>query len=272
MRSLAHALGLTRENGRFLQATHAKDDRVEGFLDRMDGLTPSLLLLDDANMPDVSGAMEEAVRLSERAQAMELPLLIVLTVQDAPEGLALSARLLGRAFFLRMDAPAPDHAWKPAPITNPSAQRAVALSSLRQILAPGQDVPGMIEEAAGAIAQGPGGIGYRLDRRTLNETWSFCSRMARMSRLQESGYPGSGPVHGCYRHAGWDGLKRLIKLPELLCDMPRCMALMDTPLPLPPCNGSIPIKNDRERPGDMLKCVKRPTASGHGIMIKDCMV
>lgn len=235
VRSLAHALGLTRENGRFLQATHAKDDRVEGFLDRMDGLTPSLLLLDDANMPDVSGAMEEAVRLSERAQAMELPLLIVLTVQDAPEGLALSARLLGRAFFLRMDAPAPDHAWKPAPITNPSAQRAVALSSLRQILAPGQDVPGMIEERLERLRKALEEIGYRLDRRTLNETWSFCSRMARMSRLQEADIL---DLALCQRVlpamlAGME-LKQLIKLPELLCDMPRCMALMDTPLPLPP--------------------------------------
>jgi hypothetical protein len=208
---------------------------VEGFLDRMDGLTPSLLLLDDANMPDVSGAMEEAVRLSERAQAMELPLLIVLTVQDAPEGLALSARLLGRAFFLRMDAPAPDHAWKPAPITNPSAQRAVALSSLRQILAPGQDVPGMIEERLERLRKALEEIGYRLDRRTLNETWSFCSRMARMSKLQEADIL---DLALCQRVlpamlAGME-LKQLIKLPELLCDMPRCMALMDTPLPLPP--------------------------------------
>jgi hypothetical protein len=59
--------------------------------------------------------------------------------------------------------------------------------------------------------------------------------MARMSKLQEADIL---DLALCQRVlpamlAGME-LKQLIKLPELLCDMPRCMALMDTPLPLPP--------------------------------------
>ena len=234
VRQLARALGLNRENGRFLQLQRPPYSRAQALLERMDPKAPAILLLDDANLPAAADAVEQAICLQDMARDKGVPLWVALTVQDGPEGLPLPPRLLSRAFLLRLKAPAADQPWKPAALEQGPVKETVALPALTQLLDRTGHLPGAVEDRLARLRQALDQVGYRLDRRTLDEIWLFCGGLIRTGRMEDM-----DALDAALRQRALPAmlatmeLEQLIKLPHLLQDMPRCLELMEQPLPLP---------------------------------------
>ena len=234
VRQLARALGLNRENGRFLQLQRPPYVQAQALLDRMDRKAPAILLLDDANLPCASGAIEQAICLQDMARDRDVPLWVVLTVQDAPEGLPLPPRLLSRAFLLRLEAPAADQPWKPAALDQRPVEKTVALSALTQLLADASHLPCAVEDRLTRLRQALAQIGYRLDRRTLDELWLFCVGLIRTGRMEDmAALDAALKQRALPAMLATMELEQLVQLPHIFQDMPRCLTLMDQPLPLP---------------------------------------
>lgn len=234
VRQLAAALGLSGQAGRFLETRTPDDARIPAFLDHCDALTPSILLIDDINLAG-DRAINDAIRIQEEAHAKGIPLCIMLTVQDAPDGHPLSARLLARAFLVRLDAAPVDARWKPPTLSKPAPERAVALSAIRDILSPESDLEGEVVNRIATLRARLGEMGYLIDRRTLNELWIYCTSIVRAGRLT-----GMQALDRALASRALPAMLaamdmgQLAALPEMLSDMPLCVKLMDEPLPLPP--------------------------------------
>ncbi|MEG1844349.1 MAG: hypothetical protein RR296_08900 [Clostridia bacterium] len=235
VRQLAAALGLSGEVMRFAEARSADDDKVRELLDVCDGLTPCMVLFDDVNLPDNQAALDGILRLHESCRVKNLPLYLVLTVQDAPEGQPMPARLLSRGFLIRLDATPVEAAWKPSPLTPATPERAVALSALERIFAPQDELEPEVENRMNQLRRRLSEIDYAIDRRTLSELWNFCASVQKSSRG-----PGLDALDRAISERALPTMlaamdeRQLLRLPEFLCDLPRAMTLMAQPLPLPP--------------------------------------
>lgn len=233
-RALVAALGLSGPASRFVQTRSAEDPALERLLESADDLTLSAVLIDDVN--DLCGDVPCAniIALQERIYAKNAPVVVMLTAQDSPDGKPLSARLLGRAFLIRLSPTAADAPWKPRPRTTPQPGRSPSLASLKKIFAPGE-IPGEVENRLNALRQGLADIGWTLDRHTLDQTWAYCAAVTRMmtcSPLEALDWALSQRALPAML-AAMD-LPALRVLPSLLTGLPRCKKLMDEPLPLPP--------------------------------------
>ncbi len=233
-RALVAALGLASPASRFLQTRSAEDPALERLLEGADDLTLSAALIDDVN--DLGGDVPcaDIIALQERIYAKNVPVVVVLTAQDSPDGKPLSARLLGRAFLIRLSPAAADAPWKPRPRTTPQPDRSPSLASLHKIFAP-SEIPGEVENRLNALRQGLAGIGWTLDRHTLDQTWAYCAAVTRMmtcTPLEALDWALSQRALPAML-AAMD-LPALRVLPSLLTGLPRCKKLMDEPLPLPP--------------------------------------
>ncbi len=233
-RALGAALGLSSPASRFVQTRSAEDPALERLLEGADDLTLSAALIDDVN--DLGGDVPCAhiIGLQERIYAKNAPVVVMLTAQDSPDGKPLSARLLGRAFLIRLSPTAADAPWKPRPRATPQPGRSPSLASLQKIFAPGE-IPGEVENRLNALRQGLAGIGWTLDRHTLDQTWAYCAAVTRMmtcAPLEALDWALSQRALPAML-AAMD-LSALRVLPSLLTGLPRCKKLMDEPLPLPP--------------------------------------
>ena len=233
-RALAAALGLSGEASRFVQTRSVSDPAIDRLLESSDGLTLSAALIDDVNDCDGDVPCAHIIGLQERITAQSAPVVLMLTAQDAPDGKPLSARLLGRAFLVRLSPTAADAPWKPRPRTEPAPGRSPELSALKKIFAPGE-IPGEVENRLNALRAGLASLGWTLDRHTLDQTWSYCAAVIRMmscTPLEALDWALSQRAMPAML-AALD-LPALRELPGLLNGLPRCRKLMDQPLPLPP--------------------------------------
>ena len=233
-RALAAALGLSGASSRFVQTRSAEDPAIDRLLTSADSLTLSAALIDDVN--DLGGDVPCAhiIGLQERIHAQSTPVVLMLTAQDAPDGKPLSARLLGRAFLIRLSPTAADAPWKPRPRTIPDPSCSPSLAALKKIFAPGA-LPGEVENRLNALRAALAPLGWTLDRHTLDQTWSYCAAVTRMmtcSPLEALDWALSQRAIPAML-AAMD-LPALRALPSLLAGLPRCRKLMDQPLPLPP--------------------------------------
>ncbi len=234
-KSLAAALGLSGAAGRFVQARSADDDAIYSLLEKGDHLTPLMVLIDDFNTSDSARAAQRVANLQERALSMDTRLFILLTCQDPPDGQPISARLLSRAFFLRMRAPGVDTPFKPRRLSSVAGGKAVSLSALERLFAPAENLPGEIEARISRLRAALEKAGCLLDRRTLNQLWNFCASAREHMTMDCAGLLDLALKWRVMPAllAGMD-LNALHELPSLIPDMPRCLSLMDQPLPLPP--------------------------------------
>lgn len=234
VRQLAAALGLAGDCRRFVEAQSAEDDEVQDLLSRCDRLTPSIVMLDDINLYDSDEKINGAIRLQEQASARNLPLCLMITVQDAPEGKPLTARLLNRSFFIRLDPASAASRWKPAALSAPNPDRAVSLHALEAILEPRQELESEVEGRLAKLRRQLEEIGWPIDRRTLNELWHYCASVDRAGRrtgLQALDW--ALAQRALPAMLATMDLKQLTQLPAIFVDLPVCLKLMEQPLPLP---------------------------------------
>ena len=233
-RALVAALGLNEASSRFVQTRSASDSAIDRLLTSADGLTLSAALIDDMN--DLGGDVPCAhiIGLQERIYAQNAPVVLILTAQDAPDGKPLSARLLGRAFLIRLSPTTANAPWKPRPRTAPEPGRSPSLAALKKIFLPGE-LPGEVENRLNALRAALAPLGWTLDRHTLDQTWSYCAAVTRMmtcSPLEALDWALAQRAMPAML-AALD-LPALRVLPSVLTGLPRCLKLMDQPLPLPP--------------------------------------
>ena len=266
-RTLAAALGVAApEYGRFVEMQPDEDARslasligeiapsgvpvvrrpeLKRVLEAGCDTVPALLMIDDANRAPVErtlGALLSQLdenapgRLQTGLGAITLnpALRLLLTLQDASEGACVDARLLDRAFMIRL---APEHAdtpWQPRRRVQPRPEKAVSMATLKGVFKPDGDVPGEIVERMKALREKLAGVGVYLSRRALDDMYAYCAAVSPLmtaSPLEVLDYAfAQRAMPTILASANLDALHAL---PSILPDMPRSLSLLLAPLPLP---------------------------------------
>ncbi len=264
-RALGAALGL-RENGLFYEIQAQNDWTSLGALIsvpsatgvplvRLPGLrnlltckeenAPCLLMIDDANRAPVEQYAGELLTLGEEGApnalhtgAEELPLpsalRVVMTVSEEPAAHALTEGLLSRAWMIRLELPDEESPWGAPAGKLPAVDTAVSLRALQTLFAPGAEVPGEVAERMESLRRKLADRGVRLSRRVLSDTHDYVSaalphmQCEPMELLDRALAQRVMPV----LLASAD-LTVLRDVGELFADMPRCLALLNTRIPVP---------------------------------------
>ena len=232
-RELAAALGLASD--RFVQVGEPTDVEAKALIDNSDGLSPVMVLIDDFNTGDCERRMGDIIALQESVAAKNVPLILMLTAQDAPEGKPLAARLLTRSFMIRLDDASAQLEWRPSAKRKTDMQPAASLVALRKAFSSNGDVPVALVDRLEKLRTALGKLNCVLDRRTLSALWSYCASALPLQPGKPLAVLDAGiaqrvmPVLMASMDIG-----SLRQLPELVADMPRSLALIDQPLPLPP--------------------------------------
>ena len=156
-----------------------------------------------------------------------------MTVQDS--GSAMSGELLDRAWLMRLNNEPSDSAWPPVSGTLPHPEKAVSLATLKKVFKPGADLPGEVVERVRVLREKLAANGMYLSRRVLTDLYNYCSAVLPymtckpLEVLDRALAQRAMPV--LLATASLDGLHALNKL---LPDMPHCLSLLTSTLPLPP--------------------------------------
>ena len=212
-------------------------------LSLQDRLTPAILMIDEANNALIDCYAGELIALGEPGAPATLTtaaapislhpqLRVIMTVQD--DGFPLTARLLDRAFMIRLPRPS-----LTAPVTDSSgggaqASEAVSLDALLKIFQNGRELPGELTHRLQRLREQLAEYGVSISRRAIADVYRYvgatlhmmqCEPMEILDRaLQQRALPAI--------LASAD-LRALKALPGLLEGLPRCFDLLNQPLALP---------------------------------------
>lgn len=158
---------------------------------------------------------------------------LLFTVRDS--GKPLGGELLERAWLLRLKPEAADTPWLPRETALPCPEKAVSLDALKQIFAPSADVPGEVTERMRVLREKMAACGMLLSRQILNDLYRYCSAVLpymTCTPLEVLDYAlAQRAMPTLLATANLDALHTLNRL---LPDMPRCLSLLTSTLPLPP--------------------------------------
>lgn len=238
IRLLAAALGLTvpgsrrfacldsdvknaREDARFKALTRFEDDR-----------TLRVVMLDDVNRTAQDDQSRGLLTRFEDGENQSLR--VVMTALDDQIGYPLDARLLDRAFLVRLPAPDIDM-WRAAQPVPAPAEKTPSLDAIRRAFHPATEIPGEVEARVHTLLERLKALGITLSARTLEDMHAYCAAAIPLM----TGAPKKALDYAFAQRAlpyilATARLDALKKLPELLCDMPVSLALLHCPLPLPP--------------------------------------
>ena len=238
IRLLAAALGLTapgsrrfacldadvknaREDARFKALTRFEDDR-----------TLRVVMLDDVNR----SAQDDQSRglLTRFEDGENESLRVVMTALDDQIGYPLDARLLDRAFLVRLPAPDIDM-WRAAQPVPAPAEKTPSLDAIRRAFHPATEIPGEVEARVHTLLDKLKALRITLSVRTLEEMHAYCAAaIPLMTASPKKALDYAFAQRALPYILATARLDALRKLPELLCDMPVSLALLNCPLPLPP--------------------------------------
>ena len=266
-RTLAAALGVAApEYGRFVEMQPDEDARslasligeiapsgvpvvrrpeLKRVLEAGCDTVPALLMIDDANRAPVERTLGTLLsQLDENAPGrlqtglgaitINPALRLLLTLQDASEGACVDARLLDRAFMIRLAPERADTPWQPRRRVPPQPEKAVSMATLKAIFKTDGDVPCEIVERMKALREKLAGVGVYLSRRALDDMYAYCAAVSPLmtaSPLEVLDYAfAQRAMPTILASANLDALHAL---PSILPDMPRSLSLLLAPLPLP---------------------------------------
>ena len=268
VRTLAAALGIAAPRlGRFVELQPESDwhslgrmieeigpngvpvvkmPELKRVLETEDEAVPAMLMLDDANRAPVDRYLGDLLSQTDRDAAGRLvtgagslrlsgALRVFLTLQDAAEGMVIGAKLLDRAWLLRLTCEAPDTPWQPRKAAPPHPDKAVSMETFRKVFDTSRDVPGEILERMKLLREKLGAVGVRISRRALDDMYDYCAAVTPLMTC-----PPIAVLDYAFAQRAMPAilacanLDALHALPELLPDMPRSLNLMLAPLPLPP--------------------------------------
>lgn len=238
IRLLASALGLTapgsrrfacldadvknvREDARFKALTRFEDDR-----------TLRVVMLDDVNRT----AQDDQSRglLTRFEDGENESLRVVMTALDDQIGYPLDARLLDRAFLVRL--PAPDvGTWRAAQPMPAPAEKTPSLDAIRRAFHPATELPGELDARVHTLLEKLKALRITLSARTLEDMHAYCAAaVPLMTAAPKKALDYAFAQRALPYILATARLEALRRLPEILCDMPVSLALLHCPLPLPP--------------------------------------
>ncbi len=234
--ALAGALGLNQQGSeRYVRLDPScpdvrKNEALKALLRAEDGLTQRFILLDDINafpVPDQSrGLLTQADGFKNRG------ITLIMTCLDDNIGYPLQSRVLDRAFTVRIRR-GKRGSWGPAPQL-PNACKAPALESVRRAFA-GTEVPGVITDRFERLCGKLESAGIFLSPRTRSDMYAYCSAVIPLMTGE--------PIEALDRAVAQRALPHILataklsaleRLPEIMCDLPLSVSLLNEPLALPP--------------------------------------
>lgn len=240
VRNLASALGLNSPGARRFaclapgQKSALEDAKFKALTRYEDMNTLRILMLDDANqLPDA----DQARGLTTWAEDpdRETSLRVVMTVMDDQIGYPLNTRLIDRAFMIRLSPAAPT-AWTASKPTLKNADKTVSLAAIEKIFAPADHtLPGEIVNRMQVLIEKLEKMNISISGRALSDMYAYCAACIPLMTCPPKAVLDYALSQRAIPHIlATARIEVLEKLPELLSDMPRCLNLMNLPLPFPP--------------------------------------
>ena len=235
--ALAAALGLCQPGAkRYVklppEVTEArKSPAVRALIHAGDALTPRALLLDDINALPIADQSRGLISFADDPANEDFTLMM--SCLDDQIGYPLQPRLLDRAFFLRLKAEKPS-GWKKAGSDAP-AKAAPALECWKKIFSSDAPLPAEVVSRFAALEGRLETLGIRLSPRTRSDMYAYCAAVIPLMT--------GTPLEALDRAFAQRALPFLMAtaqpdvikaLPDLLCDMPISISLLNQPIALPP--------------------------------------
>ncbi len=187
---------------------------------------PLMVTIEDANR-----APDADITLSLLEQEN---LILISLIDDAGSGFPVSADAFARAAMLRLEPARADLPWKAISCTAEQYDlpRPETLSGAFTADAGIQPSPA-IQQKLAALRLSLAALGSRISRRALDRMWRYCSIMQHLEVTDEADALDRAFAQFALPTLLAEAkLECLAALPELLQDMPRCMALLKAPLPI----------------------------------------
>lgn len=217
-RALAATLGAVG-SGRFVEIA---DGPLPEAL-QAQGELPAVVLVRGANdRPDA--------RIDRGLWGTSDQLIVISAVEDS--GHPLRAGQLDRGFFLRLEPAGATQAWRPA--APAAALPRVTLDALRAaLLRNAKEIPEALNRRLQKLRDALAVHGVYLSRHSLKLMWHYCAAMLALSDLAPEEVLDMAFAQKALPCILAEApLEALIELRALLAGMPRCLALLDAPLPI----------------------------------------
>ena len=230
---LAAALGINKADRCAYLTPSAKTDACKDILACDEAETPVLAVVDDVNL--ISDDAVSAALLTHLESGRANPALrLIATAQDAPAGYPLRARLLDRAFMIRLGNVSAEADWTPAPVCIEEPELAVSQAALAAAFAPdAAAIPENVLERMKKLREALKAKGILLSRRTLNAMWTYCAAVTKlMQRDALAVFDLAFAQRALPSILASASLEALHALPAILSDMPVSLGLLHKPLAL----------------------------------------
>ncbi len=230
---LAAALGVTKAGRCAHLAPAAKADVCDEITACADTDVPVLAVLDDVNL--VSDDAVSTALLAHLESGKANPALrLIATAQDAPAGYPLRARLLDRAFMIRLGNVSAEADWTPAPVSIADVELTVSQNALATAFTPDAgSIPDAVRERMKKLREALKAQGVLLSRRTLDAMWTYCAAVTKlMQRDALAVFDLAFAQRALPSILASASLEALHALPTILSDMPVSLELLDQPLAL----------------------------------------
>ncbi|MBQ3080208.1 MAG: hypothetical protein IJC48_09475 [Clostridia bacterium] len=239
VRDAVSALGLNAPGSRRFVCINAGEDSVLKnaefkALTRFDDMnTLRVLMLDDANQLPVADQARGLTTWAED-ENRESALRVIMTVLDDQIGYPLNPRILDRSFMIRMDR-ANDLSWTSAKKSVRNAEKTVQLNALLKIFDGSGHIPGEVINRLQVLREKLAALNVSISGRALSDMYAYCASCIPLMTVPPKAVLDYALSQRAVPHIlATAKIEVLDRLPELLSDMPRCLSLMNQPLPLPP--------------------------------------
>ncbi|MGI6239899.1 MAG: hypothetical protein ACOYI5_09785, partial [Christensenellales bacterium] len=156
----------------------------------------------------------------------------VMTVQDSADGHAMPARLLDRAFLLRLRAEEAGGAWGRAARVAAKSEFVLTASALRSLfLIDARNIAPQVAARMEAIRAALAGHDVRISRRALDAMWRYCAAVTpHLTMTPLEAFDLAFSQRALPAVVALAGVDALHALPNILEGMPRSLALLAQPL------------------------------------------
>ncbi|MBQ3668532.1 MAG: hypothetical protein II920_04825 [Clostridia bacterium] len=235
--ALAGAMGLMQKNAyRFARLDCDSDDAKKciGFAEQLkcdDMMTQRLMLLEDINMKRVPDQSRGLLAFADEAKRDGITLMM--TCLDDQVGYPLQPRLLDRAFFIRLKLPE----WNGWQLSKrvPLADVAPSLESVKKVFLTPGEIPTEIRDRMDTLVNRLKEVDLRITPRALDDMYMYCAAVCPLMTGDKIEALDRAVAQRALPHIlATAKASQLAHLPEILCDMPLSLSLLNEPIALPP--------------------------------------
>lgn len=187
---------------------------------------PAVVLADDINAEP--RACARAVSEFSHPTGAKL----ILTAQDSAEGYPMPARLLDRAFLIRLKPESAGSAWARSPRADAAPEFVVTSAALRTLFVPDdKNITQLVTRRMRTLRDALARYGVLITRRTLDDLWRYCAAVTpHLSLTPLEVFDLAFAQRALPAVISMAGVEALHALPDLLEGMPRSLELLRQPL------------------------------------------